>query len=147
MSEPQAKRTSGVPSWVTRWLINVALLLATALIGALIVLVFYDFHRRNNLHLGFVPYAWFLATLWLAPGGLAYLTILEMIPTRWSEPARRALAVLLTPLVLLGAAVYGVRGPLSLDPWIYALLAAFGLVVRLRHSVSESGPNMMPSPS
>jgi hypothetical protein len=122
-----------VPAWVVRWLVNVALYLATTLTGALIVLVFYDFHGRD-LDWDFAFYAWTFATLMLAPGGLAYLTLLELIPTGWSGLVRRALAVCLALLLLLlGTAVYGRRGGLfTSDPWGYVLLAVFGLLVRLR---------------
>jgi hypothetical protein len=126
------------PAWVVRWLINVVLYLTTTLTGALIVLVFYDFYRRQGLDLDFVFYAWTLGTLLLAPGALAYLALLELIPSAWPGHVRRALAVFLTPLLFLGMILYRGGFPRGADPWMYALLAALGLLVRLRHPKDAS---------
>lgn len=121
-------RTSGVPSWALRWMVNLALFLATTLMWSLFSFLFAD----DGSSAWLIGYGWLVVAIYLGPGTLAYLAGLELLPVRWTSWSRRLVAVIATPVVVFP--FWFIEGfPIPfMETWRFALLAAFGLLVRLR---------------
>jgi hypothetical protein len=117
-----------------RWLINLAILLGLV-VGFSLAISIYISETFAQSSLSFLfPYQLVLWMVFLLPGALLYLRVLDSLSRQVSPLVLRARAVVLTPIVAAAPAIlvllFGGYGPYV---WLFLLpgVLLYGLLVRL----------------